>query len=99
MSWAISFRSPLGLLATACFLAFVVGQSPHLVHHLFEAKQSQTDCAFASADERTQGLFADTVSLTLPLEVEAGGSIVAQPAPPSLALAPTSARAPPLLPS
>lgn len=99
MNWAVSFRSPLGFLAAACFLAFIVGQSPHLVHHLFEAKQSQTECAFASVDERTQALFVDTVTLSLPLEVEAGGSIAAQPAPPSRALPPTGARAPPLLAS
>jgi hypothetical protein len=99
MSWATSLRSPLAFLGAACFLAFSVLQSPHLVHHVFEAKQSQTDCAFASAGERTQALFADTVTLSLPLRVEAGGSIAAQLAPRCLVLRPTGARAPPPLPS
>lgn len=45
------------LAAGLFFVGFVVGQSPHLVHHLFEAAD-QTECAFALAGERLPGLAA-----------------------------------------
>jgi hypothetical protein len=92
-------RPVLGLLALGFVLAFVVGQSPHLVHHLFELSQNQTDCAFASSAERAQGPPAEIVALIPPPGVETGRPVANQPAPPSLALAPSDARAPPLLAS
>ena len=87
----------LGLLAASCFLAFLVTQSPHLVHHLFEPVQKQADCAFASAGKHTEELSADTLT-PVPVLTEEGGVSVAHQSPlPSLALVPSEARAPPLL--
>lgn len=84
------------LLAASCFLAFLVGQSPHLVHHLFEPGQKQTDCAFASAGKHTEGFSADTLT-PVPVLTEGDGVSVTHQSPlPSLALVPSEARAPPL---
>jgi len=48
-------RRACGLLAAAFLLAFVLGLSPHLVHHLFEAHEhgaAADACPFATAAER-----------------------------------------------
>lgn len=97
MSWAISFRSPLGLLAAACFLAFTVAQAPHLVHHLFEP--SKTDCTFASTGDRVEEFATETATLILPPAAEPGGLVIDQSPHASLALTSADARAPPLLAS
>lgn len=97
MSWMLPFRSRHGLLATGFFIAFLVGQSPHLVHHLFEPGQNRTDCAFASVGERTQGLPADAVTL-IPLALVGTDATGADRlALPSRTVVPPDARAPPLL--
>ena len=89
-------RSATGLLTIGLFLAFVVGQAPHLVHHLFEPEHTRADCAFASSAERSHALTVDVVTL-----FHAGLLEPAAPAPdraslPSATLSPDEARAPPL---
>jgi len=91
--------SLLRLLAASCFLAFLLAQSPHLIHHLFEPGQNQDDCAFASAAERAQGLADAVVSLIPAPETEIGGWVADRPELPSAALTLADARAPPLLAS
>jgi hypothetical protein len=105
MSRPTTFRSRLrvrpvfGLLAAGLFLALLVGQSPHLVHHLFETGQIQTDCTFASTGERTQWIPAEIVTLIPTPVVEGAGCGADHSALPSPAPAPSDARAPPLLAS
>ena len=95
----LRFLPLLGLLATSCFLAFLVAQPPHLVHHLFEHGQKQTDCAFASAGKHTEGLSPDILT-PIPVLTEGDGVSIAHQSPlPSLALTPSHARAPPFLDS
>ncbi len=89
----------LRLLAASCFLAFLVAQSPHLVHHLFEPVQNQGDCAFASAAERAQGLTGDVVPLISAPELEIGGPFSDHQAYLGATLTVGGARAPPLLAS
>ena len=102
MSRTTTFWSRLGLpilrfLTAGFFLAFVLGQSPHLVHHLFEPSQTQADCALASAGKHTEGFSADALT-PIPVLTEGDGVSVAHQSPlPSLALVPPGARAPPLL--
>jgi hypothetical protein len=93
----LRLRPTLGLLAAGLLLAFLLGQSPHLVHHLFETGQIQTDCTFASTGERTQGLPADVVTLVPVHQIGAGGFAATQPVSPDFAPSPFQARAPPLL--
>ena len=99
-TFGLRLRLPLlRLLAASCFLAFLVTQSPHLVHHLFEPLQNQGDCAFASAAERAQGLTADAAPLIAPPEPGTGGLVAERPELHSATLTPADARAPPLLAS
>jgi hypothetical protein len=51
------------VLAALLFLAFVVGQAPHTVHHLFEPEHAEADCPFATAGDRLPGLDAAGVEL------------------------------------
>ena len=96
MSRAIPFRTPVTLLVAACFLAFVVGQGPHLVHHLFE---SHAECAFASGAERAEGVPDDFVTPIPEPQAETCAAFADQTALPRLTLVPADARAPPLLAS
>jgi hypothetical protein len=82
-------------LAALLFLAFVIGQAPHTVHHLFEPDHAEAECPFATAGDRLPGL--DAASLELD-ERPAWTSNEHLPAPPRLPGAvPSSslARAPP----
>ena len=87
------------LAAAFAFGAFVVGQSSHLVHHLFDAHETRDDCAFAAAAERLSGLpmAVEAPTAEQPSEPVAEAH---RPAPPTnRALAPARPRAPPPLAS
>lgn len=87
------------LFALGFFGAFLVGESPHLVHHLFEPSERRTDCAFASAAERSPELSTALIVLIPPPVVEIGRWAADQSTPATLVLSPSDARAPPLLAS
>ena len=40
------------LIVVAFFVGYLVDQSPHLVHHLFEPDEVQSECAYLSAADR-----------------------------------------------
>jgi hypothetical protein len=52
------------LLVVGFFVAYVVGQSPHLVHHLFEDDEVQADCTFLAAADRHHAIPADGALLS-----------------------------------
>jgi hypothetical protein len=90
-------RPAIGLLTAALFLALVAEQAPHLVHHFFEPEHVQAECVFACGADRAQGLVVDIVTLP-PVELSpARAALAIRPAPATVALAPTEARAPPRL--
>ena len=93
------FVSLARLAAGLAFLAFVVGQSPHLVHHLFEHDEPQTDCAFAAAAERLSGLPITVEDPTAEQRWDRAADACQPPAPTLQALAPAGPRAPPLVAS
>ena len=83
------------LLVGALFVAYLVAQAPHLVHHLFEPDETQADCVFLAAAERHQAAPTDD-----PTPPAAGTEVsVVPPAPVSGAIphapGPAGARAPP----
>ncbi|HEV8640666.1 MAG TPA: hypothetical protein VGV13_06165 [Methylomirabilota bacterium] len=95
MAGRLRLPAVVGLLTGALFVVYVVGLAPHLVHHLFDPHQPQTDCPFATAAERQHATPAAAVTV-----VTAMASVpLTRPAPPNLpvvVLAAASARAPPV---
>ena len=52
----------IGRLALAAlFVALLVEQSPHLVHHAFEHDEVQADCVFLASTDRQHAAPADGV--------------------------------------
>jgi hypothetical protein len=84
------------LLTTLAFLAFVVGQSPHLVHHLFEPEEAQAECVYAASSDRVSVVAADVVALSVDLGASADVSIPARPGLVSRSVPPRLGRAPPV---
>lgn len=87
------------LLTTGVFLALVIAQAPHLVHHAFERGQHPTDCLFLSAAEHSPGLVGDMATTIAAEPIAVRGWVPDPPRAASPALTPSAARAPPLLPS
>jgi len=85
----------LGLVFAGFLAAFVVGISPHLVHHLFDDDHAQAECPFASVGERQHGLTASTAVTIAPAHIAAAPTLITPPAPASSVRAPSSPRAPP----
>ena len=85
----------LGLVFAGFLAAFVVGISPHLVHHLFDDDHGKSECPFASVGERQHGLTTVSADTFAPAERGEQPSFVAPIAPPSSVHAPSSPRAPP----
>ena len=84
------------LVLTASLFVFVVGLSPHLVHHAFEHDQAAEDCAFAVTAERSP-VAADTLPPLLEPLVHAGAPTVGTPIdPPRRVDVADAARAPPV---
>jgi hypothetical protein len=54
----------IGRLAIAVlFVALLVEQSPHLVHHVFEHDEVQADCVFLASTDRQHAAPADGVPM------------------------------------
>ncbi len=86
----------LGLGLLALFTAFVVGQSPHLVHHLFD-RDGDAECQLAASGERHQAI-AEASAVTVFRPAAAGTAAVAAVAPGTRPVRPARpVRAPPSL--
>ena len=86
-----------GLLFAALFVAFVVTQAPHLVHHFFEPELVQDECPFAASGERTGGLQVDPVAVVAVTDASTLAVPTVLPASPSVVPAASRGRAPPTL--
>ena len=90
--------SPLrvgGAVVALMFAAYLVGLSPHLVHHLLDHDLAQLDCPFAMAAERQHASPAPDLA-PLPTPVATSGvAATPEPAPRDLSLARIDARGPP----
>jgi hypothetical protein len=84
------------LLSTAFLLAFVVGISPHLVHHAFEHERAADDCPFAASTERAPAAAASPAFLVAPLPQRAGPTMAGHVTLPRPERAADAARAPPV---
>jgi hypothetical protein len=57
-------RALVPVLAAAAYLAFLVWQAPHTVHHFFEPEvEKQNECALSAAAERSSGTTVPSFSL------------------------------------
>ncbi len=92
------FRS-LAILLGGYLLAFIVVQSPHLVHHLFELGHPQTECAIASSANHAPGALPDLSPLIPALQSVLTLRVTWRAHLPSAPRTPSEARAPPPLPS
>jgi hypothetical protein len=64
MSVTSRVRTLLPPLAAAVYVAFLVWQAPHTVHHVFERDtEKQNECALSAAAERSSGTTVDFVNL------------------------------------
>ena len=59
----VPWRSVTSLLVAGAFMAFLVTQAPHLVHHFFDPELVQDECPFAANGERTGGLQIEPVAI------------------------------------
>jgi hypothetical protein len=85
----VSPRTLTSLFLAGAFVAFLVSQAPHLVHHFFEPDLVQDECPFAASGDRIGGLQTEPVVVAV--------SDVSMPVLPAAPLAPASlARAVPL---
>jgi hypothetical protein len=88
-------RRGAGLLFAGLFVAFLVSQAPHLVHHFFEPQLVQDECPFAASGERTGGLEAQPTAVVTLAPVSTPAITAAPPAAPSVVPAASRGRAPP----
>ena len=95
MQTRLSWRGVASLLLAGAFVAFVVTQSPHLVHHFFEPELVQDECPFAANGERTGWLPIEPVAVATTAEVSTPLLPAALPAPTTVSRAATRSRAPP----
>jgi hypothetical protein len=57
-------RALLPLLAALSYVAFLVWQAPHTVHHFFEGEtEKPNECALSAAAERSSGTTVASISL------------------------------------
>jgi hypothetical protein len=75
------------LLVVALFVGYLVEQSPHLVHHLFEPDEVQSECSYLAAGDRNQLGPVDGPVLAPAVEAR---PVIHEPGP-------TGARAPPAI--
>ena len=91
-------RARGGLLAllAAVYVAYLVWQAPHTVHHFFEHDaEAQNECALNASAERVSGTTVDLVSIAPVGAVEPPILVVAPPLAPRRSLAVLGPRAPP----
>ena len=89
------WRRSVSLLLSALFVAFVVQQAPHLVHHFFEPEHVQDECPFAASAERTGALQADAVVIAI-WDVKESAPPTSILLTPAIVLAASRGRAPPV---
>ena len=87
-------RRSVSLLLAALFVAFVVQQAPHLVHHFFEPEHVQDECPFAASAERAGALQADAVVVAI-WDVKESAPPTSILSTPTVAPAASRGRAPP----
>ena len=92
---ANSWRRSVSLLLAALFVAFVVQQAPHLVHHFFEPEHVQDECPFAASAERAGALQTDAVVVAT-WDVSESALAPSVPSTPSVVPAASRGRAPPV---
>ena len=92
---ANSWRRSVSLLLAALFVAFVVQQAPHLVHHFFEPEHVQDECPFAASAERAGALQADAVVVAI-WDVKESAPPTSILSTPTVAPAASRGRAPPV---
>src|SRR6266850_5324439 len=92
---ANSWRRSVSLLLAALFVAFVVQQAPHLVHHFFEPEHVQDECPFAASAERAGALQTDAVVVAI-WDVSEASLPTSVPSTPSVVQAASRGRAPPI---
>lgn len=64
-------RARLPLLAAALYVAVLVWQAPHTVHHFFEPEaEKQNECALGAAAERSTGTTVDGVGIVAVAGIE-----------------------------
>jgi hypothetical protein len=51
------------LIVVVLFVGYLAEQSPHLVHHVFEPDEIQSDCAYLAAGDRHQVTPVDDAAL------------------------------------
>jgi hypothetical protein len=83
------------LIVVALFVGYLVEQSPHLVHHLFEHDEVQSECAYLAAGDRNQLGPVDGPVLFSGAAVVAGVAPAIEAPPITHDPDPSSARAPP----
>lgn len=54
------------LVTVGLFLALLVEQAPHLVHHLFEPAHRGVECVFAVGADHTHAVAGEAISLAVP---------------------------------
>jgi len=90
-----SLRGAASLLLAGLFVAFLVTQAPHLVHHFFEPDLVQDECPFAASGERTGGLQVEPVAVVVASEVSTLSPVPMRPVPSSVVGPAFLGRAPP----
>ena len=92
-------RARRGFLAflAILYVAYLVWQAPHTVHHFFEpaAAEAENDCALNASAERVSGTTPDAVSIAPVGTVEPLAPVVAPALVPRRSLAVLGPRAPP----
>lgn len=84
------------LLLSGLFVAFLVTQAPHLVHHFFEPDHVQNECPYAASGDRTGGLQVEPAALVVILAVATTGVAPTIPVAPSVPVLAFLGRAPPV---
>jgi hypothetical protein len=94
-----TMRARGGLLAflAIVYVAYLVWQAPHTVHHFFEhgAAEAQNECALNASAERVSGTTVDLVSIAPAGTVEPAPPLLVPAPPPPRPLAVLGPRAPP----
>jgi hypothetical protein len=99
MGIRLSVRGVAGFVLAGAFVAFLVTQAPHLVHHFFEPQLVQDECPFAASGERTGWLPVEPVAVAVAAEVSTPLLPAAPSTPTAVAPAAARSRAPPALAS
>jgi hypothetical protein len=84
------------LLLAGAFVAFLVTQAPHLVHHFFEPDLVQDECPFAASGDRAGGLQIEPVTVIVILDGAAAAPSAVVSEPPNVIVEASLGRAPPV---